>query len=174
MTPPMDSPKVNLTASIPCLIHCLYTTPIAEPIQSQAQAWLVAAAGMGEVGRIASSQWPNAFLPQQSRSDQLPQGDPGCPDAAGRSHPGLVPAAGRRTRNPEQMREPAGSGALCPASPQRPHRGVGPGAQASTLGYRLSQILFCRSMSHPSALPSGTGRSLRSQVVQRISISWCV
>ena len=77
---------------------------------------LVGAATMGEVGGIAPSQCPKRFCCNRSWSDQLPQGDPGCPDAAGRAHPGLLPAVSGGVRDPEQMREPAWSGSLCTAS----------------------------------------------------------
>lgn len=53
----------------------------------------------------------------------------------------LLLTAGGGARYPEQVRQPAGSGALCPESPKRPHRGVGPGAQASTLKFSVPLLL---------------------------------
>jgi hypothetical protein len=79
-----------------------------------------------EVGGIASSLCPKALRRNRSRSDQLPQGDPGRADAARGAVSGLVSAAGGGAGHPEPLPEPAGSGALCHPPPRRAHRGAGP------------------------------------------------
>ena len=77
----------------------------------------------------------------RSRSDQLPQGDPRCPDAAWGSDSGLVPAAGGGAGNPEPLPEPARPGEVCHPAPQRVDRGAGPEAAATAIGFRLSVLL---------------------------------
>ena len=77
--------------------------------------------------------WRNRFFSvlesvsrKRSRSDQVPQGDPGRAHAAGRLHPSLVPAVGGGVGNPEHLPEPAGFRTLCHPPPQRAHGGFGP------------------------------------------------
>ena len=84
---------------------------------------------------------PERFCRNRSRPHQLSQGDPRYPDAARHPDSGLVFAAGGGARDPEQVREPARSGAFCPAPPRRSHRDARHRAQAPALGFSLSLLL---------------------------------
>ena len=109
---------------------------------------------------------PKRFCFNRSRSDQLPQGNPGRPDAAGRAHPGLVTIAGGCTGHPEQVREPARSGAFCPAPSRCAHGVSWDRTQAPSLGFRLHRpgdaVLRCSGFGDRSGLlPNRRGSRAR-------------
>jgi hypothetical protein len=118
----------------------------------------------------------------RSRADQLTEVDPRRADAARGSVSGLVSAAGGRARNPERLPELAGSGALLLKETASPMPAATTPYSArhsdwSCGGHHLtprSATSSNRWMWQPYALRSVTGRSPRSLVAQRISISWCV
>ena len=73
----------------------------------------------------------------RKRSDQLPQGPAGLPDAAGRPFPSVVDAAGGDPLDPERPGLTGGDGAICQTLSPDPQRAARHGFRQVALGFQV-------------------------------------